>query len=54
MPVRLYLIVLTFVLVPTASVVSAQPKTGSEAYYQFLLGRHLENAGQVDQAVAAF
>lgn len=54
MPVRLHLIALTLALVPTASVVSAQPKAGSEAYYEFLLGRHLENAGEVDQAVAAF
>jgi tetratricopeptide (TPR) repeat protein len=54
MPVRLHLIVLTFALVVSSSVVSAQPKGGFEAYYEFLLGRHLENAGQVDEAAAAF
>jgi tetratricopeptide (TPR) repeat protein len=54
MPVRLYLIVATLVLAASASVVSAQPKAGFEAYYEFVLGRHLENAGEVDEAVKAF
>jgi tetratricopeptide (TPR) repeat protein len=54
MPVRLPLIVLTLALASSASAVSAQPRPGFEAYYEFLLGRHLENTGQVDEAVAAF
>lgn len=54
MLVRLHLIALTLVLVPAASTVSAQPKTGFESYYEFLLGRHLESEGQVDKAAAAF
>ncbi len=28
--------------------------SAAEAYYQFLLGRHLEGDGQIDKAVAAY
>ena len=33
---------------------SASPASAAEAYYQFLLGRHLEGDGQIDKAVAAY
>ena len=36
---------------PTAP---ARGVAGSEAYYEFLLGRHLEGEGDVDEAIAAY
>jgi tetratricopeptide (TPR) repeat protein len=54
LPVRVHLIVISLALAGSAASVSAQPTTGFEAYYEFLLGRHLESAGKVDEAVAAF
>jgi tetratricopeptide (TPR) repeat protein len=54
LPVRVHLIVISLTLAGSAASVSAQPTTGFEAYYEFLLGRHLESAGKVDEAVAAF
>jgi tetratricopeptide (TPR) repeat protein len=54
--------VLVLSLLSAAGVASAQTPSGTspagdktaEAYYQFLLGRHLEGDGQIDQAVAAY
>ena len=54
LPVRLHLIVVSLVLAGSAAPLSAQRPAGFEAYYEFLLGRHLESAGKVDEAVAAF
>ena len=54
LPVRVHLIVVSLVLAGSAASASAQPVAGFEAYYEFLLGRHLESAGKVDEAVAAF
>jgi tetratricopeptide (TPR) repeat protein len=51
--------VLAIVLAP-AAVAAAQPTPHSSAtataraYYQFMLGRHLESDGEIDQAVAAY
>jgi tetratricopeptide (TPR) repeat protein len=54
LPVRVHLIVVSLVLAGSAASLSAQRPAGFEAYYEFLLGRHLESAGKVDEAVAAF
>lgn len=51
---RVHLIVVSLVLAGSAASLSAQRPAGFEAYYEFLVGRHLESAGKVDEAVAAF
>ena len=42
-----------FVFVCLAGTVSAQTVASSQAYYQFILGRHLESRGEIEAAVTA-
>lgn len=55
---RTFLRAVSFVLGISAGVSAAQPPRAAssqgEAYYEFLLGRHLESEGEVDQAIAAY
>jgi tetratricopeptide (TPR) repeat protein len=54
---RLFLRVALLVLVPASAALAALPQTPApaepDAPYYFLLGRHLENQGKIDEAIAA-
>jgi tetratricopeptide (TPR) repeat protein len=50
--VRLIALVLLLAALPTSSA-QAQPSSAGQAYYEFLLGRHLESQNDLDGALAA-
>ncbi len=53
MPTLLALALTAAVAIQTPGAAAAQPETQGDAKYYFLLGRYLEGAGKVDQAVEA-
>ena len=54
---RIFVLVLSLVVGPSVSLWAGQPPrppSPAEAYYEFLLGRHLEGEGEIDEAIAAY